>query len=66
MSDGAHLSNFVGDKKEWPANVTIGNVASIIRQTPATHSVIMVALHPIPINNHNIPQKRWDEQQLTK
>jgi hypothetical protein len=29
------------------------------------HSVVMVALLPIPINNHNIPQKRLDEQRHT-
>ena len=65
MSDGTHLSNFAGDKKEWPVYMTIGNLSSKIRQTPSTHSVVMVALLPIPIENRNIPQKRLDQQQQT-
>jgi len=63
MSHGTHLSNFAGDKKEWPVYMTIGNLSSKIRQMPSTHSVVMVALQPIPIRNRNIPQKRLDEQQ---
>jgi hypothetical protein len=65
MSDGAHLSNFAGDKKELPVYMTIGNLSLKIRQTPSTHSVIMVALIPIPIKIRNIPQKRLDEQWQT-
>jgi len=65
MADGTHLSNFAGDKKEWPVYMTIGNLSSKIRQTPSTHSVVMVALLPITINNCNIPQKRLDEQRQT-
>jgi len=65
MSDGTHLSNFAGDKKEWPVYMTIGNLASKIRQMPSTHSIVMVALLPIPIKNRIIPQKRLDEQQHT-
>ena len=65
MSDGTHLSNFAGDKKEWPVYMTIGNLSSKIRQMPSTHSVVMVALLPIPIKNRNIPQKRLDEQRQT-
>jgi len=65
MSDGTHLSNFAGDKKEWPVYMTIGNLSSKIRQMPSTHSVLMVALLPIPIKNRNIPQKRLDEQRQT-
>ena len=55
MSDGMHLSNFAGDKKEWPVYMKIGNLSSKIRQTPSTHSVVMVALLLIPIKNRNIP-----------
>jgi hypothetical protein len=40
----------------------MGNISSKIRQTRSTHSVVMVALLPIPIKNRNIPQKRVDEQ----
>ena len=65
MSDGTHLSNFSGDKKEWPVYMTIGNLSSTIRQTPSSHSVVMVALLPIPIKNRNVPQKRLDDQRQT-
>jgi len=65
MSDGIHLSNFSGNKEEWPVYMTIGNLTSKIRQMPSTHSVVMVALLLIPIKNRNIPQKRLDEQQQT-
>jgi len=65
MSDGTHLSNFAGDKKEWPAYMTIGNLSSKMIQMPSTHSVVMVALLLIPIKNRNIPQKRVDEQRQT-
>jgi len=65
MSHGTHLSNFAGDKKQSPVYMTIGNLSSKIRQTPSTHSVVMVALLPIPIKNRNIPQKWLDQQQET-
>jgi len=65
MSNGTHLSNFAGDKKEWPVYVTIGNRSSKLRQMLPTHSVIMVTLMPIPIKNGNIPQKQLDEQRHT-
>jgi len=65
MSDGTHLSNFAGDKKEWPVYMTIGNVSSKIRQMPSTHSVVMVTLLLIPIKNRDNPRKRQDEQRQT-
>jgi len=65
MSDGTDLSTFAGDKTELPVYMTIGNVSSKIRQMPSTHSVAMVALLPLPIKNHNILQKRLDEQRQT-
>ena len=34
MSDGTHLSNFAGDKKERPVYMTIGNRSSKIRLMP--------------------------------
>jgi len=43
----------------------IGNLSSKIRQMPSTHSIVMVALLPIPIKNRNIPQKRLDEERQT-
>jgi hypothetical protein len=45
--------------------MTIGNLSSKIRQMPSTHSVMLVALLPIPIKNCNILQKPLDEQQST-
>jgi len=65
MSDRTHLSNFAGDKKEWPVYMTIGNLSSKLRQMPSMHSVVMVALLPIPIKNYNIPPKWLDEQRHT-
>jgi len=65
MSDRTHLSNFAGDKREWPVYMTISNLSSMIRQMPSTRSVVMVAHVPIPIKNRNIPQKRLDEQRQT-
>jgi len=65
MFDGTHLSNFAGDKNEWPVYMTIGNLSSKLRQMPTTHTVVIVALLPIPIKNRNIPQKRLDEQRQT-
>jgi hypothetical protein len=55
MSYGTHLSNFAGYKKEWPGYMSIGNLSSKLRQMPSTHSVIIVALLPIPIKDRNIP-----------
>jgi hypothetical protein len=62
MSDGTQLSNFTGDKKEWPVYKTIGNLSSKIRQVASAHTVVMVALLPIPIKNRNISQKQLDGQ----
>jgi hypothetical protein len=45
--------------------MTIGNLSLKIRQTPTTHSVVMVALVPIPVKNRNNTQKRLDEQRQT-
>jgi hypothetical protein len=65
MSDRTHLSNFAGDKTEWPVYMTIGNQSSKIRQMPSAHTIVMVALVPIPIQNLNNLQKRLDEQRQT-
>jgi hypothetical protein len=61
MSDGIHLSNFAGDKQKWPVYMTIGNLSSKICQMPSAHTVLMVALLPIPIHHRNIPLKRQNE-----
>jgi hypothetical protein len=34
MSNGIHLSNFAGDKKELPVYMTIGNQCEKIRRMP--------------------------------
>jgi hypothetical protein len=65
MSDGTHLSNFAGDKKQLPVYMTIGNLSLKIRQMPSAHTVVMVALLSIPIRNHSIPQTRLDTQRQT-
>jgi len=65
MSDGTHRSNLVGDKNEWPVYMTIGNLCSKIRQMHSTHSIVMVALLPIPIKKPNIPLKQLDVQRQT-
>jgi len=65
MSNGTHISNFAGNKKEWPLYMTIGNLSSKVRQTASTHSVVMVAVLPTPIKTVNIPQTQWDEQRQT-
>jgi len=62
MSDGTHLSNVAGDMKWWPGYMTIGKLSSKIRQMPSTHSVVIVALLQIQIDNCNIPPKWLDEQ----
>jgi hypothetical protein len=65
MSDGRHISNFAGDKKEWPVYITIGKISSKLCEMPSMHSVVMVALHPIAGKNHNIAQKWLDMQRQT-
>jgi hypothetical protein len=65
MSDGTHLLNFVSNKQEWPVYMTIGNLSAKIRQMPSTHSVVKVALLPIPIQNRNSPHKRLNMQRET-
>jgi hypothetical protein len=65
MSDRTHLSNFARNRKELPVYMTLGNLSSKIRQTHSTHSVVMVALLPIPIKNRNIPHQRLDDRRHT-
>ena len=65
MSNGTQLSNFTGDKKQWPVYMTIRYLSLKIYQMPSAHTVVMVALLPIPLKNSNIPQKQLVEQQQT-
>jgi len=46
LSDSIHLTAYVGDKKIWPVYMTIGNLSSVIRMKPTTHSVDMIAVLP--------------------
>jgi len=63
MSDGTYPSNFAFNEKEWPVYMTISKLSETIRQMPSTHTVVMVALLPNPIENRNISQRRLGEQQ---
>ena len=65
MFDRTHLSNFAGDKQEWTVYMTIRNQSSRIRKVPSTHSVMMVTLLLMSINNHNISQNCLHKQQYT-
>jgi len=65
MSDGTHLLNFSGDKKEWPVYMTICNLSTKLRQMPSMHSVVMIALVPILIKNCKIAQQRLDKEGQT-
>jgi hypothetical protein len=58
MSDGTHLSNVAGNKRQWPEYMAIGNLSSKISQMPSTQSVIVVALLLIRVQNRNIAQKQ--------
>jgi len=44
LSDSIHLTAYVGDKKIWPVYMTIGNLSSVIRMKPTTHSVDIIAV----------------------
>ena len=65
MSDATHLSNYSGDKKELPIYMTIGNLSLELRQKPSAHSVVMVALLPIPPKHRHTTKSRRDEQNAT-
>jgi hypothetical protein len=56
VSDGTLLSNIAGDKTEWPVYMTIANQYLKMRQMPSAHTVVMVAVLPIPIKNRHISQ----------
>jgi len=62
MSNQTHLLKFAGDIEVLPVCMTIGNLSSMIHQMPSTHSIIIVALRPIPINICNSPQIQLHEQ----
>ena len=43
-----HLTNFSGDKKAWPVYMTIGNLSATVRGSSTSHSIVLVALMPVP------------------
>jgi hypothetical protein len=61
VSDRTHLLNFARDNKQWPVYMTIGNLSSTIHQVLSTHTIVMVALLHISINNRIIPHKQLNE-----
>jgi hypothetical protein len=65
MSDGTHHSNFAGNMKQLPIYMTIGNPSSKIWEMPSTHTVVIIALMPIPIKNCNKAQMQLEEQRRT-
>jgi len=50
MSDQTHLTNFSGDMKAWPVYMTIGNILSRTRSSPAKMPILLLALLPVPPN----------------
>jgi len=48
LSDQTHLNNFFGDKKAWPVYMTIGNILSLTRSSPAKMPILLLALLPVP------------------
>src|SRR6266550_6054484 len=47
-SDQTHLTNYSGDKKEWPVFLSLGNVRSSERMKATRNYSILVALLPVP------------------
>ena len=45
-SDATHLTNFSGDGKVWPLNMSIWNIRSSIRNKPTSHACVPVAILP--------------------
>ena len=48
LSDQTQLTNFSGDKKAWPVYLTIGNILSRTRNSPAKIPILLLALLPVP------------------
>jgi len=51
-SDQTHLSNYLGDKKECPWYLSLGNIHSMIISKPFNLGSIPVALLPVPPKHH--------------
>jgi len=64
-SDQTHLTNFSGDKKLWPIYISIGNIASTMRNQPTINAWILLALLPIPPKRlDKIPSYPVEAQEL--
>ena len=48
LSDQTQLTNFSGDKKDWPVYVKIGKILSWTRKSRAKMSILLLALLPVP------------------
>ena len=48
LSDQTQLTKFFGDKKAWPAYVTIGNILSRTRKSLLKMAILLLALLPVP------------------
>ena len=47
LSDQTNLTNFSGNKKPWPVYMTIGNILSRTRNSPAKMPILLLALLPV-------------------
>lgn len=47
-SDQTHLTNYSGDKKEWPVFLSLGNIRSSERLKATRNCNVLVALLPVP------------------
>jgi hypothetical protein len=52
-SDQTHLTNYSGDKKEWPIHFSLGNINSTIPSKPSSLASVVVALLPVPLKHHH-------------
>ena len=48
LSAQTQLTNFWGDEKAWPVYLTIGNILSQTRNSPAKMPILLLALLPVP------------------
>ena len=51
-SDQTPLTNYSGDKKEWPVYLSLGNIDLTIRSNPSNLASILVTLLPVPPKYH--------------